>query len=269
MSLIEVEPGVRLFVQDINPRGNKTVVFIHGWPINRKTFEYQYDVLPRYGIRCVGIDLRGFGDSDKPWGGYTYDRMSDDVKAVMDALGLRNVVLAGHSMGGALVIRYMARHAGYGVAKLALLAAAAPSFTARPGYPYGMTVDQVNEFIMGLYQNRPKVLTTFGEMFFYRPITADFRSWFQNLGLEAAGYSTIKTLELLRDAFLESDLQHIRVPTGIFQGYYDRVCPYQFALELNEGIRNSELFKFNQSGHAVYYDELESFNQTFLDFIQS
>ncbi len=44
---------------------------------------------------------------------------------------LRGVTLVGHSMGGVTAIRYMARHGGYGVGRLALLAAAAPSFTQR------------------------------------------------------------------------------------------------------------------------------------------
>jgi pimeloyl-ACP methyl ester carboxylesterase len=33
-------------------------------------FEYQFTELPNHGYRCIGIDLRGFGDSDKPWNEY-------------------------------------------------------------------------------------------------------------------------------------------------------------------------------------------------------
>ncbi len=40
-------------------------------------FEYQFTELPKHGYRCIGIDLRGFGDSDKPWDGYNYDTMAD------------------------------------------------------------------------------------------------------------------------------------------------------------------------------------------------
>jgi pimeloyl-ACP methyl ester carboxylesterase len=41
--------------------------------------------------------FRGFGDSDKPWEGYNYDTMADDLK-VLDTLNLQNVVLVGFSM---------------------------------------------------------------------------------------------------------------------------------------------------------------------------
>ena len=77
-------------------------------------------------------------NSDKPWGGYDYNRLSDDVRCVVDALKLQDFTLAGHSTGGAIAIRYMARHNGYGVSKLALFAAAAPSLIKRPNFPYGL-----------------------------------------------------------------------------------------------------------------------------------
>jgi non-heme chloroperoxidase len=58
---VTVEPGVNIYVEDINPGGSKTIVFIHGWPVSHKQFEYQFDVLPALGYRCIGIDWRGFG----------------------------------------------------------------------------------------------------------------------------------------------------------------------------------------------------------------
>jgi 3-oxoadipate enol-lactonase len=58
-------------------------------------------VEPRFAslFRVVNLDLRGHGDSDWP-GVYSFELMRDDVIAVLDALGLRDVVLVGHSMGG-------------------------------------------------------------------------------------------------------------------------------------------------------------------------
>lgn len=80
---IETTNGVNINVEDLGGTGNP-VVFIHGWPVNYNMFEYQFIELPKHGYRCIGIDLRGFGDSDKPWDGYNYDTMADDVKVVLD-----------------------------------------------------------------------------------------------------------------------------------------------------------------------------------------
>ncbi len=99
MYYIEVEKNIKILVEDLNPNGKDTIFFIHGWPLNHNIFEYQFNVLPKYGYRCISIDLRGFGDSDKPWNGYSYDRLSDDVRIIIETLGLKNIILVGFSMG--------------------------------------------------------------------------------------------------------------------------------------------------------------------------
>ena len=73
--------------------------------------------------------------------------------------------------GGAIAIRYMARHKGYGVSKLALFAAAAPSLIKRPNFPYGLEEETVLQIIQGTYTDRPKMLQGFGDIFFYQHIT--------------------------------------------------------------------------------------------------
>lgn len=81
---VQVEPNVKVYVEDIGE--GTPVVFLHGWPVNYKMFEYQLNVLPNHGIRAIAIDFRGYGLSDKPSTGYDYDRMADDVRAVIDDL---------------------------------------------------------------------------------------------------------------------------------------------------------------------------------------
>ena len=156
-------------------------MFIHGWPANHQMFEYQFNQLPAMGYRCIGIDLRGFGKSSKPWESYSYDRMANDIRIVIDTLDLEDISLAGHSMGGAISIRYMALHGGHKVAKLALIGAAAPVFTRRSDFPYGITVEEVNKLIEETYEDRPKMLSDFGDTFFARYLTKDFINWFHGL----------------------------------------------------------------------------------------
>jgi non-heme chloroperoxidase len=170
-------------------------------------------------------------------------------------------------MGGAVAVRYMARHGGFRVSRRALLGAAAPSFPRREGQPYGMTREEVDALIARLYADRPEAVRDFGRMLFASPVTESFAAWFQNLSLETSGHGTIRSAVALRDSDLQSDLSKIRVPTGIFHGVLDRVCPFEFALELRRGIRGSELFRFEKSGHALFYDEREKFNEEFSSFL--
>jgi non-heme chloroperoxidase len=264
---VRVEPDVKIYVEDINPGCGKPILFIHGWPANHKLFEYQFDVLPAMGYRCIGVDIRGFGKSDKPWGGYSYDRLADDIRCVIEALQLQAFTLAGHSVGGAIAVRYMARHKGYGVSKLALFGAAAPSLTQRLDFPYGLPEQEVNKLIQETYNDRPKMLEEFGNMFFFQHITRPFSDWFFQLGLQAAGWSTAAVLASLRDESLFFDLGKINVPTLILHGVHDKVCLFPLAVAQNKGIKDSKLVPFENSGHGLMWEERDKFNTQLAQFI--
>ncbi len=266
---ILVEPGVRVFVRDINPKGKKTIVLIHGWPGNHNLFEYQFNQLPKMGYRCIGIDCRGFGLSDKPWDGYDYDRLSDDIKSVVDALDLKDFILAGHSTGGAICIRYMARYNGYRVSKLALFAAAAPSLVERSYFPHGLPEKAVYDIIEGTYNDRPKMLRDFGNMIFFQSKTNYFSDWIFDLGLQASSWATAAIANTwLDEEGLFCDLSKIEVPTLILHGIHDKVCLFPLALAQKEKIKNSKLIVFEESGHFLFCDEKEKFNDELAKFVE-
>ena len=266
---VKVEPNVKIYVEDINPEGKKTILFLHGWPGSHKLFEYQFDQLPKLGYRCIGIDTRGFGDSDKPFGGYDYNRLADDVRYVVEALKLKDFTLGGHSTGGAIAIRYMARHNGYGVSKLALFAAAAPSLIKRPYFPYGLEKEAVEEIIQTTYNDRPKMIRNFGDIFFHQYVTQPLSDLLFQLGLQAAGWSTAAIANTwLGEESLFSDLGKICVPTLILHGIHDKVCLFPLAEAQRKGIKNSKLVPFEDSGHALFYDQRDKFNSELIQFIE-
>jgi len=85
--------------------GNKdtTLLFVHGWCINKEYWEPQLKhFCDRY--RVVAIDLPGFGQSGKNRSNWNFDEYAADIKAVIDQLQLKNVILIGHSMSGDIVL---------------------------------------------------------------------------------------------------------------------------------------------------------------------
>ncbi len=194
--------------------------------------------------------------------------MSDDVRCVVEALKLKDFTLAGHSTGGAIAIRYMGRHKGHGVSKLALFAAAAPSLIKRPNFPYGAEKEDIIKFIPETYTDRPKMLSDFGDIFFFQHITQPFSDWFFQLGLQAAGWATAAIVNTWIDEVLFSDLETINVPTLIIHGIHDKVVPFELGEVQNKSIKNSKLIPFKYSGHATFYDQLDKFNEELMKFIE-
>lgn len=261
--------NVNIYVEDLNPESKKAILFLHGWPGNLNLFEYKFNKLPQLGYRCIGIDTRGFGKSDKPFYGYDYNTLSDDVGAVVAALGLRDFTLVGHSTGGAIAIRYMERHKGYGVNKLVLVAAAAPSLIKRPNFPYGIDQETVLQIIEGTYNDRPQMLRNFGDIFFFKHTSQAFSDWFFQLGLQAAGWATAAIAKTWINEVLFADMETIHVPTLIIHGIHDKVVPFQLGEIQHRMTRNSRLIPFNFSGHGVFYDQKEEFNDFLVRFIEN
>jgi non-heme chloroperoxidase len=255
---VTVEPGFNLYVEDINPGGSKTIVFLHGWPLSHKQFEYQFNVLPSMGYRCIGIDWRGFGNSDKPVNGYTYNRLADDIRTVVGTLQLDNFTLVGHSTGGAIAIRYMSRHYGYGVSKLVVVDAAAP---------IGFSAETANNLLNETLNDRPKMMQGITDTFFFQYISPQFSDWFFQMGLQAAGWSTASVIILLRDEQLQADLPKIETPILIIHGIHDKVIPFAQAQELNQKIKHSVLVPFQFSGHGPFWEERDKFNLLLIQFI--
>lgn len=259
--------GAKLAVYDPNPCGKETVLMVHGWPLAAKMYEYQERLLLSKGFRVVTFDLPGFGNSSAPARGYCYNCLADDVYAVVKALNLRDFTLVGFSMGGAVVLRYMRRHKGCGVKKLALLAAAAPRFTQTEGFPLGMTKEEVDGLISQAETDRAQLSYRFSRQLLYSPHSDAVKDWFASISQQASQFATVQTGISLREEDGRKDLECVHVPTAIFHGVEDQVVPFELGEYQHMHIPCSQLIPFEQSGHAVFYDELERFNRQFLRFL--
>lgn len=269
VEFIEVEKNVKLHVTDLGE--GKPVVLIHGWPLSDAMYEYQYAALIEKGYRVIGITLRGFGQSDKPYGTYSYDVFADDIKVVLDKLKIENATIGGFSMGGATVIRYVSKYNAAHVNKLALFGAAAPTWTKRSDFNYGLwTKEDVNGLIALNNTNRPQLLANFGQIFSATPtsVSPGIGAWLGGINMQASGYAMGECLKLLRDGDLREDLKNIKVPTLILHGKLDKICSYDLAEQMTKGIKNSTLVPFEKSGHALFVEETEKFNAEILKFLK-
>ena len=263
---IEVEPNVRLHITDAGE--GRPIVLIHGWPLSDEMYEYQYNDLINNKFRVIGITLRGFGKSDKPYGAYDYDIHVSDIKKVLAKLNIKDAVLGGFSMGGAIAIRFAAADHGAHVSKLALFGTAAPIWTQREDFPYNLPKSAVDDLIALNDQDRPKLLSNFAKIFSATETSLNegIGSWLNGICLSASSYATAQCLIALRDTDLRSDLVKITIPTLIMHGKKDKICSFDLDEQMNAGISNSKLIAFEKSGHSLFLEENKKFNAELIRF---
>src|SRR5687768_5907512 len=210
---IEVEKNVRLHVSDLGE--GSAVILIHGWPLSDAMYEYQYADLVKNGFRVIGITLRGFGQSDKPYGKYDYDVFADDIKVVLEELQIADAVLGGFSFGGATVIRFASKYGNEHVSKLALFGAAAPCEVRKDDFPYGLPIEVLNDLIELNATNRPQLIEEFGKLFAASEtaLPKNLSDWLARIEFQSSQYAMEQGLYMIRDSDLRVDLRKITIPT--------------------------------------------------------
>ena len=263
---VEVDPNVRLHITDAGE--GRPVVLIPGWPLSDEMYEYQFNDLINKNIHVIGITLRGFGKSDKPYGANDYDVHASDISKVLRKLDVKDAVLAGFSMGGAIAVRYLSLFKGARVSKLILAGAAVPIWTQREDFPYNLPKSAVDDLIHLNYQDRPKLLADFAKIFSATPtaLNKGIGNWLNGIGLSASSHATAQCLIALRDTDLRKELKKIAIPTLIMHGKKDKICSYDLAEQMKAGILNSRLVAFENSGHSLFLEETQKFNEELIQF---
>jgi non-heme chloroperoxidase len=267
---VEVAPGVHVHVADLDGGRKGTVVLVPGWPLSSIMLENTTLFLADHGFRAVALDLRGFGESDAPYGAYGYDVWCSDIRTVLRAMDLHDVTLVGHSMGGAVALRYAARFRSR-VSKLVVAEPAAPRFV------YGPRSADLAAGLAGLIEgyakDRSQVVRALTKTFFstHTDVTTDpFLQFFERQGLDGASLVASRAgLLALRDTDLTADLARITVPTRVFHALNDQIVPYDHGQAVAAAVKGARLVTFATAGHGLYIDERDKFDAELLAFARS
>lgn len=82
----------------------RPVVLLPGWACDQAVWDGSAEALARHGLRVVTLDFAGFGLSSAGRRVWAMENFARDVRAVLERLDLRQAVLVGHSMGGAVAL---------------------------------------------------------------------------------------------------------------------------------------------------------------------
>lgn len=256
MPFIETQDGTDLYVKEWGD--GPPVVLIHGWPLSADSWDYQMQALADAGFRAIAYDRRGFGRSDQPGDGYDYDTLADDLADVLEAFdATENVTLVGFSMGGGEVARYMSRHAGQGVSRVALIASVVPYMLQTDDNPDGVPQSVFDGMTADMKEDRAAFFSTFfkqfyGEGFLSRPVSQELLEWSRNTAMAAGLRGTLACAEAFATTDFRPDLSSITVPTLILHGTADKTVPIDAtARAVAKAVPQAKLIEYDGEPHGI------------------
>jgi non-heme chloroperoxidase len=265
---IRTRDGVRLFHRDWGE--GRPVVFAASWALSSEMWAYQVAHLSDQGLRCIAYDRRGHGRSDAPAGGYDMDTLADDLAAVIEGLGLRDVVLVGHSMGGAEVIHYLGRHGSARVGKVALLAPAAPYLVKTDENPYGVPAPFLEARIAEWKRDFPKWTLDNQAPFFTAETSPAMKAWLTDQMLATPAPVAIAAFRALIGKDVRPDLARIDRPTLVLHGDKDASAPLEITgRRVAAGIRGAELKVYAGAPHGLFVTHMDRVNADLAAFIRA
>ena len=266
-------PTTELYYQDLGQ--GQPVVMIHGWPLSHRMWEGQVNALTAAGFRCVAYDRRGFGESGQPAGGYDYDTFASDLNDLMTGLDLRNAVLAGFSMGGGEVARYLGRYGSDRVSKAMLLGAVPPFLLKTADNPGGVDKGVFDGMLEAVKQDRVAFLEQFFPNFYnFEPgakgVSADLIPFSKWVAWGASPLATQQCIVAFGTTDFRQDLKKITVPMLIVHGDADRIVPFDVsAKRSHEMIKGSRLDVLKGAPHGFAATHTQQLNDLMLGFLRS
>lgn len=265
MPFINLDTGIRINYED-NGQG-KPIVFIPGLAATLETWNYQILGLSDK-FRCIRLDMRGHGNSDKPNSNYSYDEMCKDLQAFLIALGLTDVTLVGWSMGAGISLNYTTDfNQDNRVSHLVMVGSATPRFVASETEPYGIDEETAKTSLENMRISMPETMAAFASANFHRPNMEATANWFLSLWLKMPAYVGYKCFKTLLTEDLRDKLSAVTLPTLICHGRHDQVCHQGWAEYMQNHISDSKLTWFENSGHALMVEEPDKLSQEIMAFL--
>jgi non-heme chloroperoxidase len=262
---------IQLYYEDHGT--GQPIVLIHGFPLSGRAWERQERALLDDGFRVITYDRRGFGKSSQPTVGYDYDTFAADLAALVEALDLRNVDLAGHSMGGGEIVRYLGNYGSGRVRRAVIVSGVPPYLLKTPDTPNGVPQEAFDEIAAGLRADRFAYFTEWNKNFFNLDQTLGTRiseEAVRDAWNTAAGASPTGTIACVATWYTDfrGDLPKIDVPVLVMHGSADRILPIEACgARTHEAISSSEYVVIDGADHGLCWTYADEVNEALLSFL--
>lgn len=259
--------GIDLYYEEAGE--GTPLVFSHEFAGSHESWEPQLDFFARR-YRCIAYNHRGYPPStvpDEP-AAYSEEQLVDDLRGLLDALGIARAHICGLSMGGAVALKFAIAHPDrcLGV----VVAGAGGGSDNREQWQRDAlhTIETFEregaEAVAAFYTRGP------ARVQFLRKDPRGWQRFYELFRAHSAQGSalTMRGVQLKRRTVfeVEDELRGIRTPVCIMVGDEDETC-LEPALLMKRRIPNAGLWIFPKSGHAINLEEPGLFNAAVLGFL--
>lgn len=275
MSYIDVgkenSTSIHLYYEDHG--SGQPIVLIHGYPLSSASWEQQTPALLAAGYRVIAYDRRGFGKSSQPTTGYNYDTFAADLHSLVTHLKLRNFVLAGFSMGGGEVARYIGKYGSKAVSKAVIIGGVPPYLLKTEDNPEGVDGSVFEGIQKAVAGDRYAFFTGFFKNFYNTDVHLGKRvseqavqaNW--NVACISSAFASVACVSTWHEDF-RKDVEKIDVPTLVIHGDSDRIVPLSAAGERTAKlVKGAELVVIKDGPHNVAWTHAEEVNGALLEFL--
>ena len=250
------------------------VVLLHGLGGFAESWRRTIDALSGCAD-VLALDLPGFGLSAKPRSRYDLDFFVRALHGFLDAAGVGQASLVGHSLGGAIAVAYALTHPAR-LDRLALVSAVVPGFDYRPSWLYRIAAVRGVGELASLCGGRPLYRAAIARCF-HAPTTDEVDAlvdW--NYAARTAWEAKAAYLATLRDVradFADRAEAYRRVagtltlPVLLVHGRQDPIVPAGHCASVVKGFRRASVRWLDNCGHFPQIEHADTVNRWLEDFL--
>ncbi len=266
MTTVTTSDGARI---ELVERGTgPALLLIGGWCMSTPWWREQLEGLSDE-FRVVAMDPRAYGASEKVAHGHRMARHAADVRDVLRALELEDVVAVGWSLGANVLLSHWELFGGERLRGLVSVDQS-PYCLNRAGWELGFgTEDEALAFLRGFRADPAAGAAGLVEACFHQAPTAEDRAWM-----------VAEILKTPLEAALALEFHHIwtdwrdvvptvDLPVLVATGRQSRIFPWRSGAWLAEALPRSRHVVFEDSGHCPFLEEPAAFDDAVRAFVAS